>query len=78
MPGPAGPPGAAGAPGAPGSTGSLFLDEITAINLSGSNSIGVPGTIPFGVGPYVPSGQDFVALGAAAYNPLHSLSGSFM
>jgi hypothetical protein len=73
----AGPVGPAGPPGPPGSTGSLLLDEITAIYKNGSFSIGVPGTVPFGVGPVVPAGESFFYLGVDAYNPIHIPSGSF-
>jgi hypothetical protein len=55
----------------------LLLDEITAIYKNGSFSIGVPGTVPFGVGPVVPAGESFFYLGVDAYNPIHIPSGSF-
>lgn len=75
--GPKGDTGATGIQGPPGSTGSFLLDEITAILRNGTASIGLPGTVPFGVGPVVPSGQTFFYPGADAYNPVHVLSGSF-
>lgn len=70
-------PGPAGAQGVPGSTGSLLLDEITAISSRGTFSIGVPGTVPFGVGPVPSSGnQPFYFIGPELYNAIHIPSGS--
>ena len=70
-------PGATGPQGPEGTTGSVLLDELTAIYRNGSFSIGVPGQVPFGVGPVAPSGTSFYYAGADAYNPIHLPSGSF-
>lgn len=75
--GPKGDTGASGPQGPAGSTGSFLLDEIGAIYRNASASIGVPGAVPFGVGPVVPSGESFYYLGVDAYNPVHIPSGSF-
>lgn len=70
-------PGATGPQGPEGTTGSTLLDELTAIYRNGSFSIGVPGQVPFGVGPVAPSGTSFYYASADAYNPIHLPSGSF-
>lgn len=69
--------GAPGSQGPAGSTGSRFLDEMTAIYLNGSFSIGTPGRIPFGVGPVATGGASVHYIGASSYNPIHIASGSF-
>lgn len=65
-----------GIQGVPGTTGSRMLDEITAIMTKGTFSIGVPGQVPFGVGPVPPSGISMHYIGADLYNALHIESGS--
>lgn len=70
-------PGEQGPQGVPGSTGSRLLDEITSIMTNGSFSIGVPGQVPFGVGPVQPSGASMHYVGADLYNAIHIESGSF-
>jgi hypothetical protein len=42
-----------------------------------STGIGVPGTIPFGVGPVLASGQVFAGINQSDYYPIHLLSGSY-
>lgn len=69
-------PGPPGATGAPGSTGSRLLDEITAIFSQGTFSIGVPGTVPFGVGPVPPASGSLYFIGPELYNAIHIQSGS--
>jgi hypothetical protein len=44
---------------------------------NGSKSIGVPGTIPFGVGPVIASGQTFAGISQSDYYPVHLSSGSY-
>lgn len=42
-----------------------------------STGIGVPGTIPFGVGPVLASGEVFAGINQSDYYPIHLLSGSY-
>lgn len=42
-----------------------------------SLGIGVPGTIPFGVGPYIPGGHTFSGVSQRDYYPIHLASGSY-
>lgn len=53
------------------------LSEAEAIRLQGSYSIGVPGTVPFGVGPVAGVGQDLAPLDLGQYNVVDIKSGSF-
>lgn len=53
------------------------LSESEAIRLRGSYSIGVAGTVPFGVGPVAPVGADLAPIGAQHYNVIDIGSGSF-
>ena len=69
-------PGPAGAPGVPGSTGSRLLDEVTSIYANGTFTIGVPGMVPFGVGPVPPASGSMSSIGPELYNAIHIQSGS--
>jgi hypothetical protein len=69
-------PGEQGPQGVPGTTGSRALDELTAIMTYGTYTIGVPGRVPFGVGPVPPSGISMHYVGADLYNAIHIESGS--
>jgi len=53
------------------------LAESEAIRLNGSYSIGVPGSVPFGVGPLTSTGMDLTPIGAEHYNVIDIKSGSF-
>lgn len=53
------------------------LAESEAIRLRGSYSIGVAGTVPFGVGPIASVGADLAPIGAEQYNVIDIQSGSF-
>ena len=52
--------------------------EAAAIVLNAAFSIGRPGAIPFGVGPYVPSAPAIAGASQRDYNPIHAASGSFI
>jgi hypothetical protein len=47
------------------------------ILINASRSIGVPGTIPFGVGPVIASGLTFSGISQSDYYPVHLSSGSY-
>lgn len=68
----------AGVPGATGTAGGRLLNEIEAMTLYGSRTIGTPGGMLFGVGPMPPPSGDFAGLSYASYNPVHTASGSLM
>ncbi len=53
------------------------LAESEAIRLRGTYSIGVAGTVPFGVGPITSTGMDLSPIGAEHYNVIDIKSGSF-
>lgn len=53
------------------------LAESEAIRLRGTYSIGVAGTVPFGVGPIASVGTDLAPIGAEHYNVIDIRSGSF-
>lgn len=53
------------------------LAESESIRLNGSYSIGVPGNVPFGVGPLTSTGMDLTPIGAEHYNVIDIRSGSF-
>jgi hypothetical protein len=53
------------------------LAESEAIRLRGTYSIGVAGTVPFGVGPITSTGMDLAPIGAEHYNVIDIKSGSF-
>lgn len=55
----------------------LMMRERFAMTSNASFSVGIPGAVPFGVGPVVPPGAAFAGIGADAYNPVHLPSGSF-
>jgi hypothetical protein len=52
--------------------------EAAAIVLNAAFSIGRPGAIPFGVGPFVPSAPAIAGASQRDYNPIHAASGSFI
>lgn len=52
--------------------------EPLAILLGASISIGVPGRIPFGVGPALPAGSVISGISQRDYYPIHLASGSFI
>jgi hypothetical protein len=54
------------------------IEEARLIRRNGSLSIGVPGQVPFGVGPVIASGMAIAGLGPEAYNPVDLASGSFV
>lgn len=47
------------------------------ILVNASKSIGTPGTVPFGVGPVLPSGTNFSGISQRDYYPIHHQSGSY-
>jgi hypothetical protein len=53
------------------------LAESEAIRLRGTYSIGVAGTVPFGVGPISSVGTDLAPIGPEHYNVIDIRSGSF-
>lgn len=53
------------------------LAESDAIRLYGSYSIGVPGSVPFGVGPLTSTGSEVSYVGGENYNVIDIPSGSF-
>lgn len=52
-------------------------NEEAEIRRNAAFSVGVPGAIPYGVGPAIPPGMAFFGIGSDAYNPIHLPSGSF-
>lgn len=52
------------------------IEESRLIRRNGTASIGVPGQVPFGVGPVIPPGMSLVGLGPDAYNSIDIASGS--
>lgn len=53
------------------------LLESELIRNNGSYSIGVPGAIPFGVGPIASTGMNLAPIGPDQYNVIDIRSGSF-
>lgn len=53
------------------------LAEAESIRVQGSYSIGVPGTVPFGVGPVTSTGMELAPIGPEHYNVIDIRSGSF-
>ena len=51
--------------------------EESEIRRNAAFSVGVAGSIPFGVGPVIPPGMAFFGIGPDAYNSVHLVSGSF-
>lgn len=52
--------------------------ELNELRRNGALGIGVPGAIPFGVGPVLPTGAAIGGIGPEAYNPIHAASASFL
>ena len=52
------------------------IDESRLIRRNATLSIGTPGTVPFGVGPIIPTGMSLVGIGPDAYNVIDIYSGS--
>jgi hypothetical protein len=53
------------------------VEEARLIRKNATLAIGVPGTVPFGVGPIVPPGMALGGIGPDAYNVIDFASGSF-
>ena len=53
------------------------LLESESMRTNGSYSIGIPGSIPFGVGPIAPVGADLAPIGPDQYTVIDIASGSF-
>jgi hypothetical protein len=53
------------------------VEEAGLIRKNATLAIGVPGTVPFGVGPIVPPGMALGGIGPDAYNVIDFASGSF-
>jgi len=51
--------------------------EPLGILLNAAFSVGVPGSIPFGVGPVLSPGKAFAGIAQSDYYPIHIASGSF-
>lgn len=52
------------------------IEESRLIRRNATLSIGIPGTVPFGVGPMIPPGMSLVGIGPDAYNVIDIFSGS--
>lgn len=52
------------------------IEESKLIRRNATVSIGVPGTVPFGVGPIIPPGMSLVGIGPDSYNVIDTRSGS--
>ncbi len=52
------------------------ISETRLIRLNATLSIGVAGTVPFGVGPVIPPGMNLVGIGPDSYNVIDVYSGS--
>jgi hypothetical protein len=52
------------------------ISETRLIRLNATLSIGVAGTVPFGVGPVIPPGMSLVGIGPDSYNVIDVYSGS--
>ncbi len=52
------------------------IEESRLIRRNGTASIGVAGTVPFGVGPVIPPGMSLVGIGPDSYNVIDIYSGS--
>jgi hypothetical protein len=52
------------------------VEESRLIRRNGTASIGIAGTVPFGVGPVIPPGMSLVGIGPDSYNVIDIYSGS--
>lgn len=52
------------------------VEEARLIRRNGTATIGLPGTVPFGVGPMIPPGMSLVGIGPDSYNVIDVYSGS--